>query len=202
MKPDFAKALTNLRRGKNFSQKKVADDLGISQALLSHYENGVREPKMEFIIKACDYYGVSADYILGRARQEACSDNIAMPCFTDGIRSSLDNAALLLSLLKDIGDDTLTASVRDYFEFWMYRILAALSRRPADESSMLLDAAIKISEDFCVAQINRVRRDQQYRRLLILEEIRAKYPESQDALDKLFAAVEESVRKLKTPSMG
>lgn len=36
-------------------------DLGISQALLSHYENGIREPGLAFVVKACDYYGVSAD---------------------------------------------------------------------------------------------------------------------------------------------
>ena len=48
------------------SQRAVAKDLGISQALLSHYENGIREPGLAFVIKACDYYNVSADFLLGR----------------------------------------------------------------------------------------------------------------------------------------
>ena len=38
----------------------------LSQALLSHYENGIREPGLAFVVKACDYYHVSADFILGR----------------------------------------------------------------------------------------------------------------------------------------
>ena len=46
--------------------RKVAAALGISQALLSHYENGIREPGLGFVIKVCDYYHVSADYLLGR----------------------------------------------------------------------------------------------------------------------------------------
>ncbi len=48
------------------SQRTAAGDLGISQALLSHYENGIREPGLAFVVRACDYYGVSADFLLGR----------------------------------------------------------------------------------------------------------------------------------------
>ena len=66
MKSDFSEILSGLRRGKALSQRQAAADLGISQALLSHYENGAREPKLEFVVKACDYYNVPADYILGR----------------------------------------------------------------------------------------------------------------------------------------
>ena len=43
----FPKTLSALRREKNISQRKAAADLGISQALLSHYENGTREPGLE-----------------------------------------------------------------------------------------------------------------------------------------------------------
>ena len=53
-------------RNKGVSQRTAAGVLGISQALLSHYENGIREPGLTFVVKACDYYGVSADYLLGR----------------------------------------------------------------------------------------------------------------------------------------
>jgi transcriptional regulator with XRE-family HTH domain len=66
MKSTFSKTLSKLRREKKFSQSHTAAALGVSQALLSHYENGIREPKLEFVIKVCDYYGVTADYLLGR----------------------------------------------------------------------------------------------------------------------------------------
>ena len=48
------------------SQRKAAAALGISQALLSHYENGIREPGLAFVARACDFYHVSADFLLGR----------------------------------------------------------------------------------------------------------------------------------------
>ena len=66
MATDFSRTLSMLRKEQGISQRKVAAALGISQALLSHYENGIREPGLGFVIKVCDYYHVSADYLLGR----------------------------------------------------------------------------------------------------------------------------------------
>ena len=63
---DFCANLARLRREKGVSQRKAASDLHISQALLSHYENGAREPGLAFVCRACDYDGVTADFLLGR----------------------------------------------------------------------------------------------------------------------------------------
>ena len=65
----FCSNLARLRREKGVSQRKAASDLHISQALLSHYENGAREPGLAFVCRACDYYAVTADYLLGRSGQ-------------------------------------------------------------------------------------------------------------------------------------
>ena len=62
---DFPLIISRLRKKKGISQKQVAKDLGISQALLSHYEKGIRECGLDFLIKVADYYKVSADYLLG-----------------------------------------------------------------------------------------------------------------------------------------
>ena len=69
MERSFPETLSALRREKNISQRSAAAELGISQALLSHYENGAREPGLGFVCRACDYYGVSADYLLGRSER-------------------------------------------------------------------------------------------------------------------------------------
>ena len=66
MNPDFSRSLSLLRQERGLSQRQVAKELGISQALLSHYENGIREPGLNFVVKACDFYNVSADFLLGR----------------------------------------------------------------------------------------------------------------------------------------
>lgn len=62
----FASRLMEQRKTLGLSQKQAAADLGVSQALLSHYENGIREPGLAFLAKAAEYYGVSCDYLLGR----------------------------------------------------------------------------------------------------------------------------------------
>ena len=66
MARDFSTTMSALRKERGLSQRTAAADLRISQALLSHYENGAREPGLGFVCRACDYYGVSADYLLGR----------------------------------------------------------------------------------------------------------------------------------------
>ena len=65
MSHGFSEAMYTLRKRKGLSQRTVAAELHISQALLSHYENGAREPGLDFVRRACAYYGVSADYLLG-----------------------------------------------------------------------------------------------------------------------------------------
>ena len=51
--------MTLLRKERKLSQKKAAEDLGISQGLLSHYEKGKRECGLDFLLRASEYYGVS-----------------------------------------------------------------------------------------------------------------------------------------------
>ncbi len=64
----FSGRLMALRKNKKISQKQAAKDLGISQALLSHYENGVRECGLNFVVRAANYYNVSCDYLLGNSK--------------------------------------------------------------------------------------------------------------------------------------
>ncbi len=47
------------------SQSEVAKDLQITQRKLSYIETGKTEPSLEDLVRICNYYGVSADYILG-----------------------------------------------------------------------------------------------------------------------------------------
>jgi len=68
-KSKFAANLGKLRREKGLSQRQAAAELGVSQALLSHYENDSREPRLEFVLKVCDFYAVTTDYILGRTKE-------------------------------------------------------------------------------------------------------------------------------------
>lgn len=67
MNTEFPRRMTLLRKECGLSQKQVAQKLEISQALLSHYEKGIRECGLDFLMKAADFYNVSCDYLLGRS---------------------------------------------------------------------------------------------------------------------------------------
>lgn len=69
MRSDFSRIITLQRKERKLSQKQVAQDLGISQALLSHYEKGIRECGLSFLVKIANYYCVSCDYLLGRTSE-------------------------------------------------------------------------------------------------------------------------------------
>lgn len=66
MEKNFPLIITELRKSRGISQKEAAENLGISQALLSHYEKGIRECGQRFLVRIADYYDVSVDYLLGR----------------------------------------------------------------------------------------------------------------------------------------
>lgn len=58
--------LKYLREKNDFSQKRVAESLGISNVQLSRYESGDRKPDPETLAQLADFYDVSIDYIIGR----------------------------------------------------------------------------------------------------------------------------------------
>lgn len=65
MKNEFSRIITLLRKEKGITQKQAAIDLNITQSLLSHYEKGIRECSLDFVVKVSKYYNVSCDYLLG-----------------------------------------------------------------------------------------------------------------------------------------
>ena len=69
MSSEFSRTLSLLRQEKGVSQRLAAGELGISQALLSHYEKGIRECGLDFLVRCADFYGVSCDYLLGRSQE-------------------------------------------------------------------------------------------------------------------------------------
>ncbi|MCL2084967.1 MAG: helix-turn-helix domain-containing protein [Oscillospiraceae bacterium] len=142
MNTSFSRSLKLLRTEKGVSQRAAAGRLNISQALLSHYENGAREPGLDFVTRACDYYDVSADYLLGRTMvRESVQDTDAGRYDASGdndnrLRGSasalmskrlLNNSVtLLFDLLDGFGDRALTAAVMRYLSAAYYKVFRIL----------------------------------------------------------------------------
>ena len=144
MATDFSRTLSLLRQEKGISQRKAAAALGISQALLSHYENGIREPGLAFVCKVCDFYRVSADFLLGRTanRDGAMIDSEML---YDGstekgsLRGSImatlqkklavNTTGLLFDLLSRTNSREAITAAGDYLSGALYGLLRQLYRR-------------------------------------------------------------------------
>ena len=57
--------LKKLRVKKNITQIKLSTDLGVSQELISRYEQGSSFPQPNMLIKLANYFNCSVDYLLG-----------------------------------------------------------------------------------------------------------------------------------------
>jgi len=141
LKTDFSERLSTLRRSRGLNQRQAARELGISQALLSHYENGVREPRFEFVLRACDYYNVTADHILGRSSSETAGDGGELHRFSD---YSLAEAALIASL-HERGDERASLAASRCAASYMRR-LAVMIEEPAAPADPEAAAATLLCE--------------------------------------------------------
>lgn len=140
MNSDFPRIITFLRKERGLSQKQVAADLGISQALLSHYEKGIRECGLDFLVKAAEYFEVSCDYLLGRTVQRRLASVSAddLP-ESDEIRHLKGNminqinkklimntTTVIFDLLAQIGSKRLTNAVSNYLMSAEYQIFRTI----------------------------------------------------------------------------
>ena len=130
MNKDFARTITFLRKEKKLSQKQAASDLGISQALLSHYEKGIRECGLDFVVKASDYYNVSCDYLLGRTadRDYDLKELTHEKESKKQSATQIINRRLISSMLNVIYDFSATAKNRRLDRTITYYIMVNLYR--------------------------------------------------------------------------
>lgn len=128
----FSEILSKMRKERGVSQKKAAADLGISQALLSHYEKGIRECGLDFVIKCSKYYGVTTDYLLGVSenRNGMSSDVLANITRTDGrsAKALAQSTKYLLEMASAATDGKKDNYVYDYFMLCAYRGALTLAK--------------------------------------------------------------------------
>lgn len=60
----YNERIRELRENARKTQTEIAKILGTSQSYYSEYELGKRELPIKHLVKLCEYYKVSADYIL------------------------------------------------------------------------------------------------------------------------------------------
>ncbi len=148
MNNDFPRIITLLRKEKGLSQKQAAMELGVSQALLSHYEKGIRECGLDFVIHIADYYNVSCDYLLGRTpdRTGATLKLEDLPDSRESVPAEDNKTNTLITLNKKLIQNSVSI---------MYEILAQLNNKglTTEISSYMMVSVYKMIRTVYAANI-------------------------------------------------
>ena len=152
--------LTLLRKESGLTQKEIASSLGVSQALLSHYEKGTRECGLAFVVKAAAFYGVSCDFLLGMSPDRSGSTlqvedipdvddkndskyrGSVLPALNK--RLIINSLNIVFDLLQQMGDKTLTTEMSNYLMisvYKLYRILFSANPLNPQNAFVISDSA-------------------------------------------------------------
>ena len=175
---DFSRIMTLLRKERGLSQKKAAEDLGVSQGLLSHYEKGKRECGLDFLIRAADYYNVSCDYLLGRSpepqgqtisiedipeddpnqRDKVTAGSVMIAFNKKLINNSL---SVFFEMLKKCRSQTVVKETSGYLMLSVYKVFRHLfsANQKNDQNFFMIDkdissAAADAAMSLCDARVN------------------------------------------------
>lgn len=65
----FNNRIKELRKEKNITQLRLSTELNVSQEAISSYESGKSTPSVASLIKMCEIFNTSMDYIMDRTDQ-------------------------------------------------------------------------------------------------------------------------------------
>ena len=63
---DFGERLRTVRKENHLTQKQLAEQIGVTERNLRHYELGTMKPGLDVILSILDNIDVDANYLLGR----------------------------------------------------------------------------------------------------------------------------------------
>lgn len=171
MNADFPRILTLLRKERGLSQKQVAQQLGISQALLSHYEKGIRECGLDFLCRCAEFYGVSCDYLLGRTPdkeghllyaedlpepESVGKENVlrgrggsVLPVLNKKLIQNSEN--ILFDLLQKSGNKALTQEASAFLMLSVYRLFRVLYEGDEKNLAGLFSVPVALSQPYAEA---------------------------------------------------
>lgn len=151
----FGRTIALLRKERKISQRAAAGDLGVSQALLSHYENAQREPGLAFVVKAANYYAVTTDYLLGRTMSRE-GEKLDIPDIMESRDNSLKGSVLgaiqkklvmnSLSVLFDLADKTknrpLLTQISEYLSIQIYKLFRYVYHFGGENPAQMFEAPL------------------------------------------------------------
>jgi len=163
MNNSFSRIITLLRKERGLSQKKAAEELDVSQALLSHYEKGIRECGLDFVVKAAEFYDVSCDYLLGRTPHRSGAtitvddipepdsmgkENILKGSLLPVLHKNLiaNSLNIIYNILQQCGSKALTTEISSYLNISIYKSFRLLYSANSKNPQGLFSVPLKLSD--------------------------------------------------------
>lgn len=119
----FPALFAGLLKDRNISNYKAAKDLGVSQSTIKNWADGLTFPDTQKLYELCQYFGVSADYLVG------LNDNPKPIVLTEEQKTAMEEYAMTqpgFNLTKEELADLLPSNIRGpimaLFELELYRI--------------------------------------------------------------------------------
>lgn len=97
---DFGTTLKELRQSAGLTQKQLAEKLWLSKATVSYYEQSLRYPSPEILVKLSNVFHVSTDYLLGIEDKKQTLDVTGLP--NEDIKFLEDAVSLLRKKNQDL----------------------------------------------------------------------------------------------------
>jgi Predicted transcriptional regulators len=72
----FGQKLKRLRQEKDWSQEKLADEIGVKRLAINKYESGQTKPSAETLQRISEVFGVSIDYLLADESEKLAKDEL------------------------------------------------------------------------------------------------------------------------------
>ncbi len=218
MNKEFGRIITHLRKKRGLSQKDVCAELGISQALLSHYEKGIRECGLNFLIKTADFYDVSVDYLLGRTANPdgTSSDADSIPdvdTLEDVNRSKsntycmlnrkllINSTAVIYSILAEINNKKLSKNISDYLSVAEYNVFRKIYSLKENNKPDIFGLENASADEYCAAslalnnaRINDIKNNNNIEGIELSDEILSeKFSESYSSLYQMIKNAEKTL---------
>ncbi|MGL5712379.1 MAG: helix-turn-helix domain-containing protein [Paraclostridium sp.] len=102
----IAQRITQARKDLNLKQKELATKADITEANLSRYENGIREPKSAVLIRLADALEVTTDYLVGLTDEKNYDGNDITKIDDNDVLALLQNLENRLESSKSGISDT------------------------------------------------------------------------------------------------
>lgn len=96
----FSSRLKQLRESRGMTRMALADELEVSRASIGYYETRERSPDIVFLNRAAEFFGVSADYLLGLTDTESPNPSVQNAVALTGLS---ENAIKTLADINSFG---------------------------------------------------------------------------------------------------